>query len=66
MVGRFAAVTGPLVWAGSTWFTNHLLHLDPLRSQGIAVLVLLLLMFLSYWILQPVSDEKRNWNQAQS
>src|ERR1043166_2016729 len=54
MVGRFSAVTGPLIWAASTSFTNTVLHFDPLRSQGIAVLVLLLLMFLSYWILQPV------------
>jgi UMF1 family MFS transporter len=63
MVGRFSAVTGPLMWAASTAFTNRVLHLDPLKGQGIAVLVLLLFMFLSYWILQPVSDERRDWNQ---
>jgi len=66
MVGRFSAVTGPGIWAASTAFTNHVLHVDPLRSQGIAILVLLLLMFLSYWILQPVTDQKRDWAALQA
>ena len=62
MVGRFSAVTGPLIWAGSTALTNRVFHLSPLAGQGIAVLVLLLLMIMSYWILQPVSDHKRDWS----
>ena len=61
MVGRFSAVTGPLIWALSTAFTNQVLHMDPLRGQGIAILVLLLLMFASYHVLQPVSDHRRDW-----
>src|SRR5256885_1700054 len=61
MVGRFSAVTGPMIWAISTAFTNQVLHMDPLRGQGIAILVLLLLMFISYRILQPVSDHRRDW-----
>src|SRR5215210_4174442 len=35
MVGRFSAVTGPLIWAASTALTNQVFHLDPLASQGI-------------------------------
>jgi len=61
MVGRFSAVTGPLIWAVSTAFTNQVLHLDPLKGQGIAILVLLILMVASYFILQPVSDHRRDW-----
>ena len=38
--------------------------MDPLRGQGIAILVLLLLMFASYHILQPVSDHRRDWKGA--
>lgn len=64
MVGRFSAVTGPLIWAASTALTNQVFHLDPLASQGIAILVLLLLMVLSYRILQPVSDHRREWQPA--
>src|SRR5678815_1993568 len=62
MVGRFSAVTGPLIWAAVTSFAIQALHFPPLRAQGVAILVLLLLMFLSYWVLQPVSDHRRDWN----
>jgi UMF1 family MFS transporter len=61
MVGRFSAVTGPLIWAVVTGVAIHSFHVEPLRAQGVAILVLLLLMFLSYWILQPVSDHRRDW-----
>lgn len=64
MVGRFSAVTGPLIWAVVTGVAIHSFGLPPLRAQGIAILVLLLLMFLSYWILQPVSDHRRQWGNS--
>jgi hypothetical protein len=55
MVGRFSAITGPIVWAA---VTSVLIKLDfsPLKAQGIAVLVLLMLVLISYAILRPVSD----------
>jgi UMF1 family MFS transporter len=55
MVGRFSAITGPVIWAAATWI---LIRADasPLRAQGIAVLVLLVLVLVSYVILRPVSD----------
>jgi UMF1 family MFS transporter len=65
MVGRFSAVTGPLIWALVTGLTINIFHLRPLAGQGIAILVLLLLMLLSYWILQPVSDHRREWDAPQ-
>jgi MFS transporter, UMF1 family len=65
MVGRFSAVTGPLIWALVTGLTINVFHLRPLAGQGIAILVLLLLMLLSYWILQPVSDHRREWDAPQ-
>jgi UMF1 family MFS transporter len=64
MVGRFSAVTGPLIWAVVTGIAIRSFHIAPLRAQGIAILVLLLLMFLSYWILQPVSDHRREWGSS--
>lgn len=59
MVGRFSAITGPLVWAAVTWLTINLLGLAPRVAQGIGVLVLLTFILASYVILQPVSDDPR-------
>jgi UMF1 family MFS transporter len=64
MVGRFSAVTGPLIWAGVTGIAIQGFHLKPLPAQGIAILTLLVLMLFSYWILQPVSDHRREWGDA--
>ena len=61
MVGRFSAVTGPLVWAGVTAVTIRALGLEPKVGQGIAVLVLLSMVIISYIILRPVTDTPRNW-----
>jgi len=61
MVGRFSAVTGPLIWAGVTAVTIRALGLEPKVGQGIAVLVLLSMIFVSYAILRPVTDTPRDW-----
>lgn len=55
MVGRFSAITGPIIWA---IVTSVLIRggAQPLMAQGIAVLVLLTLVVVSYLILRPVSD----------
>lgn len=64
MVGRFSAITGPLIWAIVTRLTINLLGLPPHVGQGIGVLVLLALIAISYVILQPVSDAPREWSKA--
>jgi UMF1 family MFS transporter len=56
MVGRFSAITGPLIWAGITWVTVETLGLRPAVGQGIALFSLLLLVIPGYVILQKVSD----------
>ncbi|HEU4558319.1 MAG TPA: MFS transporter [Longimicrobium sp.] len=61
MVGRFSAITGPILWAGSTWLCIQVLDLSPRVGQGISVLVLMLMVVLSYVILQPISDAPREW-----
>jgi UMF1 family MFS transporter len=61
MVGRFSAVTGPLIWAGVTSLTIRMLGLEPKVGQGVAVLVLLSMILLSYAILRPVTDTPRDW-----
>jgi UMF1 family MFS transporter len=59
MVGRFSAITGPLVWAlvVGTIFAGN-----PDLGQPIGVLVLMTLIIISYVILRPVSDAKREWS----
>ncbi len=61
MVGRFSAILGPLIWAGVTWMSMHVLKVPAHVGQGIGVLVLLSFIVISYVILQPVPDEPRQW-----
>jgi UMF1 family MFS transporter len=61
MVGRFSAITGPLIWAGMAFITITTLGLSPEKGQGFGVLVLLLLVFVGYTILQKVDDTPRDW-----
>lgn len=64
MVGRFSAITGPLIWAIVTRLTINTFGLPPHVGQGIGVLVLLVLIAVSYVILQPVSDAPRDWTTS--
>lgn len=64
MVGRFSAITGPLVWAGVAWITIQQMNLRTELGQGIGVLILLGLILLSYAILRPVSDAPREWQDT--
>jgi UMF1 family MFS transporter len=59
MVGRFSAITGPLIWAIVTRLTIGAFGMEPNVGQGIGVLVLLALIVVSYVILQPVTDAAR-------
>jgi len=61
MVGRFSAITGPLLWAGTSSVTVRVFGLPPQVGQGIGVLVLLALIVISSLILGPVTDTPRNW-----
>jgi UMF1 family MFS transporter len=61
MVGRFSAVTGPLIWAGVTHVLIQRLGIAPQVGQGYAVLVLLGMVVASYIILRPVTDTPRDW-----
>ena len=61
MVGRFSAVTGPLLWGATTWLTVEQGHVPVVRGEAFAILSLLAMMLLSFWILRPVSDSPRDW-----
>jgi MFS transporter, UMF1 family len=56
MVGRFSAITGPLVWA---------LIVDTLGlGRPAAIASLLVGIVIGYWILRPLSDEPRAWEET--
>lgn len=59
MVGRFSAITGPIVWAVVTYLTIQLAGLTPRMGQGISVLVLLMVMLIGFYILRPLRDAPR-------
>jgi UMF1 family MFS transporter len=61
MVGRFSAVTGPLLWGATTWLTVEEWHMPVVRGEAFAILSLLAMMLLAFWILRRVSDEPRDW-----
>lgn len=61
MVGRFSAITGPLIWAGVAYVCIERMGMSPEKGQGIGVLVLLGLIVIARVILGPVTDEKRDW-----
>lgn len=58
MVGRFAAIIGPLMWAlvVGTIFAGN-----PDIGQPVGVLMLLVFVVISMVILRPVSDARRTW-----
>lgn len=57
MVGRFSAITGPVIWAFVAWLCIGQLGMSPAKGQGIGVLVLLSFIFIARWILGPVRDD---------
>ncbi len=61
MVGRFSAVTGPLLWGGTTWLTVERGHMPVVRGEAFAILSLLAMMLVAFALLRRVSDEPRDW-----
>jgi MFS transporter, UMF1 family len=64
MVGRFSAIIGPGLWAVISYLLITRGGLTPRIGQGIGVLALLVLVVVSYAILQPVSDTPPDWEGA--
>jgi UMF1 family MFS transporter len=60
MVGRFAAIAGPGVWAMILLITTRM-GLDPLTGQSLAMLVLLVQIVISTRVLRRVNDAPRRW-----
>ena len=61
MVGRFSAITGPALWALTTYVLVEVSGLPVLIGEGAAIVVLLGMVVVSYQILKPVTDEPRDW-----
>jgi UMF1 family MFS transporter len=56
MVGRFSAITGPFIWAATTYVLVERSGLDVLTGEAAAILVLLMMIIVSYRILRPIAD----------
>ncbi len=59
MVGRFSAITGPLIWAAIVYVAVERSGLAPLTGQAIAIVSLLVMTIVGFVILQPVSDSPK-------
>ncbi|MDQ6613147.1 MAG: hypothetical protein M3Y64_11985, partial [Gemmatimonadota bacterium] len=61
MVGRFSAVTGPAIWAFTTYLVVERAGKAEITGEGFAVISLLLMVVVSLLILRTVSDTPRDW-----
>ena len=61
MVGRFSAVTGPLLWGATTWLVVEKSGMPVLTGEAFAILSLLAMVIVSFIILRRVSDAPRDW-----
>jgi UMF1 family MFS transporter len=61
MVGRFSAVSGPILWGLVMYIALQWLGLPPLTGQALAILTLLGMIVVSILILRKVTDEPRDW-----
>ena len=61
MVGRFSAVTGPLIWGATTFIVVEQMGKPAVIGEALAILMLLGMVIVAYRILHSVSDEKRDW-----
>lgn len=60
MVGRFSAISGPVIW----WIVTSIVQRTggtPLTGQAWAITSLLGMIVASYVILKPVNDARREW-----
>jgi UMF1 family MFS transporter len=61
MVGRFSAVTGPLIWGATTWLTVEKSGMPVLTGEAFAILSLLAMVLVAFSVLRRVSDAPRDW-----
>jgi UMF1 family MFS transporter len=57
MVGRFAAILGPALWAATTYAATEFLHLSPLSAQSLGLGVLLTLLLTGLVLLRTVATD---------
>jgi len=61
MVGRFSAITGPLLWGAIYYAAVERGGLRPVAGQALAILSLLGMILISFVILRSVNDDERDW-----
>ena len=60
MVGRFSAISGPIVWGATTWLLVERSGWPVLTGEAVAILALLAMMLVSIMILRPIADTPRD------
>jgi len=61
MVGRFSAILDPIIWGGIFALMVDVLGYPKLIGQGVGLLFLLGMIFVSRAILRTVDDSQRDW-----
>jgi len=64
MVGRFSAISGPIVWGATTWLLVERSGWPVLTGEAVAILALLVMMLVSIMILRPITDTPRDWHAS--
>jgi UMF1 family MFS transporter len=54
MVGRFSAITGPVIWALIFWFMVQVLGMAPHVGQGFGIVCLVMQMFIAWLIVRKI------------
>lgn len=66
MVGRFSAVSGPLLWGAITYVAVQRLGFPAVTGQAMAITSLLAMVIVGFVILRKVTDEPRDWRSLEN
>jgi hypothetical protein len=51
------------LWSATTYLAVERGHLPVLTGEALAIATLLVMIVVSFWILRPVTDERRDWEK---
>ena len=64
MVGRFSAVSGPLLWSLTVYLVSERAGYSAVFGEACAIVTLWCMVLVSAIILRPVTDAPRHWPAA--
>jgi MFS transporter, UMF1 family len=66
MVGRFAAILGPVIWGGVSWAGQSIFALTALQAQGVGLLVLACVLGSGLWLLRGVNVQAGGYSNLKT